>query len=461
LWLVLAYVVMFPAFAHAQASITGVVRDTSGAVLPGVTVEAASPSLIEKVRAVVTDGAGQYRIVDLRPGTYTVTFSLPGFAVVRRGGIELAGTFVATVNAEMRVGTLEETITVTGEAPVVDVQSVQQQQIVSRDVIAAIPSGRAFLSIVTLNPSVVLSAQDVGGTRGPASVRYTSHGSVITDSRILVDGLGVASADGGGAAGSWYVPNITASQEVVTNTSGNLGEAETAGVMVNVIPREGGNVTSGLLFSTFATPEMQSDNYTDELRRRGLRARDRVSRNWDFTPAIGGPLVRDRLWYFGYGRHMVADNFVAGMFHNKNAGDLNTWTYEPDLSRQGIQHGTWWSAAVRLTWQASPRHKVTALWDEQFRCAEPGGCPNVTAFNSPEAGSFGGRAFNDRVQQAVWASPVRQLQRTTGRQFASKRPARLPSERSLARSASAARRAASTYLGSSSSAPASTNPYIA
>jgi hypothetical protein len=395
-----------PAAVYAQASITGVARDTSGAVLPGVTVEAASPALIEKVRAVVTDDAGQYRIVDLRPGTYTVTFTLPGFATVRREGIELAGSFVATLNAELRVGAVEETITVTGESPVVDVQSVQQQQIVSRDVIAALPTARAFLSLVTLNPSVVMSEQDVGGTRGPASGRYMSHGSLPTDSRVLVDGLGVASADGGGAAGSWWVPNVTASQEVVTTSSGGLGESETAGVTVNVIPREGGNTMSGLLFGTFATPEMQSDNYTDDLRQRGLRGSDRVSRNWDFTPALGGPLIQDKLWYFTYGRHMVADNYVAGMFHNKNAGDPNSWTYEPDLSRQAIDHGTWWSVALRLTAQASPRHKLTVLWDEQYRCARPGGCPNVSATNSPEAGSIGGRAFNDRVQQAAWTSPA-------------------------------------------------------
>ena len=400
-WLVAA-----PAVAYAQASITGVAKDTSGAVLPGVTVEAAGPALIEKVRSALTDGAGQYRIVDLRPGTYSVTFTLPGFATVRREGIELAGSFTATVNVELRVGALEETVTVTGETPIVDVQSAQQQQIVAREVIAALPTGRAFLSLVTLNPSVVLSEQDVGGTRGPASVRYTSHGGLVTDSRILVDGLGVASADGGGAAGSWYVPNITASQEVVTTSAGGLGESETAGVIVNVISRDGGNHISGTFFGTGASRGMQSDNYTQELRDRGLSARDRVSRNWDFTPAVGGPVVRDRLWYFGYGRHMVADNFVAGMFHNKNAGNPNAWTYDPDLSRQAITYGKWWSAALRLTWQASPRHKFAIFWDEQYRCGTPGGCPNITPTNSPEAAGLGGRAFNDRASQATWTSPV-------------------------------------------------------
>ena len=141
---------LLPAAAYAQAAITGVARDASGGVLPGVTVEAASPVLIEKVRSVVTDGTGQYRIVDLRPGTYSVTFSLPGFSTVKREGIELTGTFVATVNGDLKVGALEETITVTGETPIVDVQSAKVQQTVSKDVLAAIPSSRNAAGIQAL-----------------------------------------------------------------------------------------------------------------------------------------------------------------------------------------------------------------------------------------------------------------------------------------------------------------------
>src|SRR5256886_6386866 len=132
--LVVMVSLLLPSTAYPQAAITGVVKDASGAVLPGVTVEVASPVLIERVRSVVTDDTGQYRIVDLRPGTYSVTFTLPGFSTVKREGIEITGTFVATVNADLKVGALEETITVTGETPVVDVQSVKVQQTVSNDV---------------------------------------------------------------------------------------------------------------------------------------------------------------------------------------------------------------------------------------------------------------------------------------------------------------------------------------
>ena len=154
--------------ASAQASITGVVRDSSGAVLPGVTVEASSPALIEKVRTVVTDGNGQYRIVDLPRGVYSVTFQLTGFTTVRREGIELSGAFTATVSVEMRVGALGETITVTGESPIVDVQSSRRQQVARRDTISAIPTARDYHSLVTLVPGIRRPPTDVGGLSGPA-----------------------------------------------------------------------------------------------------------------------------------------------------------------------------------------------------------------------------------------------------------------------------------------------------
>src|SRR5712664_3796056 len=145
---------LLPTLAYAQAVITGVVKDASGGVLPGVTVEAASPVLIERVRSVVTDATGQYRIVDLRPGTYSVTLSLTGFTTVKREGIELSGNFVATVNSEMKVGALAETITVTGESPIVDTQSTRTQQILNRDVLAAIPSSRNINGIQAIIPGM-------------------------------------------------------------------------------------------------------------------------------------------------------------------------------------------------------------------------------------------------------------------------------------------------------------------
>src|SRR5438876_212698 len=190
---VLLMLLLVPAAASAQGAITGVVKDVSGGVLPGVTVEAASPVLIEKIRSVVTDGTGQYRIVNLLPGTYSVTFSLPGFSTVKRDGIELTGTFVATVNGDLKVGALEETITVTGETPVVDVQSVKVQQTVSKDVLAAIPTARTAQGIEALIPGLSSNSQtgrgDVGGAGGVhGGDTGTLQGKHAYDSRTLNDG---------------------------------------------------------------------------------------------------------------------------------------------------------------------------------------------------------------------------------------------------------------------------------
>src|SRR3954470_15404289 len=179
-----AAALLAPGIASAQSAISGLVSDTSGAILPGVTVEAKSPVLIEKVRSVVSDGQGRYSIVDLRPGTYTVTFSLPGFATLVREAIELPSNFVATVNADLAVGTLEETVTVSGGSPLVDVQSTQKSAVLPRTVLDAVPTGRTFAAESALVPGVRVSESNVGGARSGSQQRLTVHGSVSADATI-------------------------------------------------------------------------------------------------------------------------------------------------------------------------------------------------------------------------------------------------------------------------------------
>ena len=163
--------VIFAPAAWAQttgsATIAGVVTDSSGALMPGVTVEAASPALIEKVRAVVTDAQGQYKIIDLRPGVYTVTFCLPGFNTVRREGIELTPNLTANVSADLAVGDVQETVTVSGASPMVDVQNVTQTRTLSRDLLDTVPTAKTMLGFAALTPAVVgpSTAQDVGGSK--------------------------------------------------------------------------------------------------------------------------------------------------------------------------------------------------------------------------------------------------------------------------------------------------------
>ena len=253
LFLVALVCVFVPSMAYAQAAITGVVKDASGGVLPGVTVEAASPVLIEKVRSVVTDDTGQYRIVDLRPGAYSVTFTLPGFSAVKRQGIELSGTFVASVDAELRVGAVEETITVTGESPIVDVQSARTQQIIDREIISAIPTSRNVNGIQNLIPGMAAAggvgmvgntntdSGNIGGTMQGGSSYI--HGGRPSDSRIYADGTNMGWA--GGPGGGGQMPQVAGAQEVVITISGGLADAETGGVVINVIPRDGGNTFGG------------------------------------------------------------------------------------------------------------------------------------------------------------------------------------------------------------------------
>src|SRR5947208_3779409 len=149
---VLACLVLLPSLAAAQSQVAGTVKDESGGVLPGVTVEAASPALIEKSKSAVTDSNGRYTIVDLRQGTYKITFTLAGFSTVVREGVELPANFVSTINAEMKVGALEETITVSGQTPLVDVTQASRTQVITRDIMDALPTSRNIQSIGNLVP---------------------------------------------------------------------------------------------------------------------------------------------------------------------------------------------------------------------------------------------------------------------------------------------------------------------
>ncbi len=400
-----AVALLGPSLLYAQASIAGVVKDTSGAILPGVTVEAASDVLIEKVRTVVTDGSGLYRIIDLRPGVYTVTFSLAGFNTSKREGLELAGNVVANVDVDLRVGALEETITVTGSAPVVDVTSARQQQVMGREVVRDLPTSRQYYAVAALVPGMVVSnqTQDVGGSSVPTQPDWVMHGSRVGDGRLSLDGITLGQRGSGGANRSMFQINVGAFQETIVSTSGGLGEAETGGVAMNFVPREGGNSYRGSFFVGYANGAMQGSNFTDELRIRGLSRPNELRKVWEISPAIGGPLMRDRLWYFAAFRHTGSRNFVGGMYQNKNVNDPTKWAYEPDLTKPAIEDGTFISGSVRLTLQASEKNKFNIFWDEQDRKVNwvTGG----TATFAPDASNlqFGNP---NRLYMATWSSPL-------------------------------------------------------
>jgi hypothetical protein len=397
----LLYAIAGGSEAFAQASIAGVVRDASGAVLPGVTVEAASPVLIEKVRTVATDGAGQYRIEQLRPGTYTVTFSLPGFSTVKRDGVVLSGSFTATVSPELRVGTVEETVTVTGASPMVDVQSATRQRVIGEDVLAAIPNGRTQFTAATLIPGMNLNNQDVGGTNiiNTTGGSMTIHGSNGNDQRVMIDGLSTANAELAGQASN-FLPNMGSAQEVAVDFSSGTADQATGGVRINIIPREGGNQFTGSLFATGANSHFQSDNYTEELQARGLRTPNSVKMNYDINPTIGGPLEPDKVWFYGAARWTKTQNYVGGMFHNVNEGVENIWTYTADLDRPAVVNSFQRSVNLRLTWQANPKNKFSIFVDDQGRCQ----CAIVNATTAPEA-AIEIKYPVQRMSTVSWTSP--------------------------------------------------------
>src|SRR3954469_22197245 len=399
--LVAMAVLLLPIGAFAQAAITGVVKDDSGGVLPGVTVEAASPVLIEKVRSVVSDDTGQYRIVNLLPGTYSVTFSLPGFSTVKREGIELTGTFVATVNGELKVGALEETITVTGETPIVDVQSAKVQQTVSKDVLSAIPTSKNAAGIQALIPGMS-NTTDSGGINGSMSGGAGSiHGGRGNDSRTYSDGNNTGWA--GGSAGGGNTPNVAGAQEVVLSTSGGLGEAETAGVILNVIPRDGGNTFSGQFSANGANDKMQGSNYTQSLKDQGLKTPSELLSVYDINPMGGGRIIRDKLWFYLTYRQTGGQRTVPGLCINRNAGNPNAWSVDFDRTKPAFDDNLERNGIGRITWQISPRNKISAHWSEQYTSSSIKG--GGTGTTTPEAATY--TLFQpSHINSASWSSPV-------------------------------------------------------
>jgi hypothetical protein len=397
-----------PSAAFAQASITGVVKDASGAVLPGVTVEASSPALIEKARSVVTDGSGQYRIVTLPPGVYAVTFTLSGFSTVRREGIELRGTFTAAVDADLRVGAVTETVTVTGETPLVDVQSATQQRVLGSEVVDAIPTSRMPSSLVELIPGITvtqgagnwygLGAHDVGGSVGDIVGIFAIHGGTFQDSRMTINGL--STGWGNEAFETGYTPNMSAIQETVVDTAASV-ENEVGGVRTNIIPKDGGNVFAGTVFGSFTNEHLTTNNIDDDLRSRGLPHANSVKSNGDFNPGFGGPIRRDKVWFYAAARYLRADNYVAGMYVDTTQDDPNVFAYTPDQSRKAVNSGIWKDGQGRVTWQATRLHKFAFSWTQQTSCK----CPSL--ISATQAGGTENRwGRPQRVITGDWTAPV-------------------------------------------------------
>jgi hypothetical protein len=374
--------------AMAQSAVAGVVKDTTGALLPGVTVEASSPALIEKVKTAVSNEAGQYRIVDLRPGTYSVTFTLAGFTTVVRQGILLEANFTAPINVEMRVGSVAESVTVTGESPVVDVQTSQRRQVVSQELLEAIPTGRNFVLMAGTTPAVTTGAFDVGGSSTMWSGgSLLVHGSVAADSRTLIDGMIVDSMFGNGQCSCVY-DNEAQTQEMVVQVSGGPAENQLSGVLVNRVPKYGGSKFSGDGLVLFSKSAMQGQNVDDALQARGITTPARLARQYDVNYSLGGPILKDKLWFFASGRNWAYNNYVANVFNADGTQALN----DNELK----------AFPFRLTWQVSNRNRLTGLIDFANKIA---GHFMLTSAVSPEATVHQDQP-GEKIGQLKWTSTI-------------------------------------------------------
>jgi len=357
----------FPGFAFAQASaIAGVVRDTTGAVMPGVTVEASSPALIERVRSATSDERGQYKIVDLRPGTYIVTFTLPGFSTVKREGVELPAAFTATVNADLRVGALEETVTVTGASPIVDTQTVLKRQVVSKETIDAMPTSKNWSTIGVMTVGVSSNQNDVGGSAGEHQNQLKAHGGSFNDRLVQLDGIMNANM-----ACNYSCTGLSTNDQSTQELSYEFGaiSAEVAGggVRVNIIPKDGGNRFSGSAFLNFANDKLQGGNVNDTLRSQGIVTADSILKIYDASGAFGGPLKKDSLWFWTAHRYWGYQQIRTNTFYESNQ---STFVFTPDLSRPGTETQRNASDDIRLTWQMSPRNKLSGYFSIAPRTTE-------------------------------------------------------------------------------------------
>ena len=402
--------VLWAAAASAQqtSGIAGVVKDSSGGVLPGVTVEAASPALIEKVRTATSDGEGRYNIVDLQPGTYTIAFTLTGFSTFKRDGVTLTSGFTATVDAQMSVGALEESVTVSGASPLVDTQNVRKQLVATSDLLSALPtSSKQIYTLVTLTPGYT-GVTDVGGQYLFEAGAY--HGKRGT--KVSFNGMGVENSSGN----SSYQINAATVDEMVLQTSGISAEVNADGPVMNVVPKQGGNTFQTILSGLYSNHSMESDNLTSDLRARGLNAANKRVKIFDEAASLGGPIKKDKLWFFGAYRTWGMAKQYAGVFWNQTQDQALTppgatlrvvpWTPWVDRPTD-VYSGRWESydsQSGRLTWQAAAKHKIDFFIDHQIGC----NCGSTSAVGSQEAGGGTGQyKFEpNRFVQLTYNSPL-------------------------------------------------------
>ena len=352
----LVCLILMPATVSAQSQITGLARDESGGVLPGVTVEASSPVLIEKVRSAVTDDQGRYTITNLRPGTYRLTFTLTGFNTVVRDALEVPGGVAVTANADLKVGALEETITVSGQTPLVDVTQATRTQVLTRDLIDALPSTRNIMSVGMMVPGIRLGTPDVGGSRQMEQTNPRGHGIAAKHTVQHIDGMSINSQE---TSNQQSYVNDALSAEVTVSTSAHPAEIQSGGLRTNMIPKDGGNTVSGSIFLGGSDGGWQSNNVSDEMRAQNFTSANGIAHIQNFNASMGGPIFRDKLWFFASARHISTDELVANVAEYVTApdGELVRSTLDQYIR----------DVLGRVTWQISPKNKFSVFFERTWK----------------------------------------------------------------------------------------------
>jgi hypothetical protein len=387
--------------AFAQAAVTGMVSDPSGAPVPGVMVEATSPVLIERTRRAVTANNGRYRIEDLRPGTYRVRFSLQGWQPREIFGIELSGSVTVTIDATLSLDQLTSDVNVFARA--IDVQGTHREASLSGDTISRLPTARTYNALLVLVPGVLTNTNDT--VMEAATTSFPIHGGRANEGRILLDNLTVGSPPSGNS-GPTYAFDTAHAEEVTFTTTNVLGETETAGVVMRIVPKAGGNGTHGSLFAGGSGSGLQGDNLTAALKAQGIMATP-VSGVYQLSGIVGGPVVKDRLWYVASGQMSGSRKQSTSVYYNLNAADASAWSYAPDFDRRAYSDRIFEGASARLTWQAFRRSRLSAFWDVQALCRTcTGATPGLSEPQrvSPEAVGVLGRRLD--VVQGTWSVPI-------------------------------------------------------
>src|SRR5262245_42729293 len=354
-------VVLWSAWAAAQqtAVLSCVVRAPQGGVLPGVTVTISSPAMMG-VRTVTTTEGGVYQLTGLPPGTYGVKYELSGFTTLLRDDIRVQVAQTTRLDVELAVGNLQETVTVSGESPVVDVSSTTTQTNISRDLYEAIPTGRNPWVMAGLVPGVITGRLDVGGTEGMQQYNLEAFGSADSQKSFSIDGLKTNWGGGSGGATMQYY-GFEMYEEYNMQTASGAAESDVSGVYMNMVTKSGGNrVTSEHNFY-YMNDALQGSNIDDELRARlGLApgqktgaAGNPVDISYDWSSTVGGPIKKDRAWFFGALRRWRLDQLQIGALN-------------PDGS-QAIDDNRIENYMGKATAQLTPNSKVSFLFNRNLK----------------------------------------------------------------------------------------------